>query len=163
MRLWIAIVLTVAILSQCTECTHFGGATIQWRPVYSATNFTGKVSEKSVHVIAIFYTSTLCIDFPQIVLTHHISWTRTSNEGGDCDETVVMDRGLLGHEYNDGLDCSLACEDVYDTECSCPEDSVRIGDLSYYCTDYSIEDNWAAGERSYNTTAFSGLSYFEAS
>lgn len=71
----------------------------------------------------------------QIQVTHHISWTRTSNEGGDCDRTVIGFRRLLGQSV--GI---LSCRE------GCKGD---IGTMDYFCTDFSFEEDWSVGRRSY--------------
>ena len=35
--------------------------------------------------------------------------------------------------------------------------------MQYYCTDFSVNEDWSAGERSYSYTFSSGVTYFEAS
>ena len=40
--------------------------------------------------------------------------------------------------------------------------SGTVGSMSYLCTDFSVTDNWSAGERTYEHDFGSSL-YFEAS
>ena len=70
---------------------------------------------------------------------YHISWRRNSGEGGSCDSSTISSGSLIG---GGNLNCQYGCAGT-------------ISQMSYYCTDYSIEENWSFGERqlSYN---FSG-------
>ena len=70
----------------------------------------------------------------QVQITHRIAWKRSSSEGGTCTQATIDTQTLL---LSGGqLTCQSGC-------------SGNIGDLSYYCTDFSVTDNWSAGERTY--------------
>lgn len=79
----------------------------------------------------------------QVSVTHHISWTRTSLQGGNCDQTVISSNVLLGSN-TDTLECEVGCV------------AASVGTMDYFCTDYSTEENWSIGQRTYSTSAFSG-------
>ena len=70
----------------------------------------------------------------QVQITHSIAWKRTSGEGGTCTQATVDAQTLL--PSGGQLTCQSGCIGT-------------IGDLSYYCTDFSITDSWSAGERTY--------------
>ena len=70
-------------------------------------------------------------------ITHRIAWKRDSSEGGMCTQaTVDAQSTLLGGNSIYQLACQRGC-------------SGNIANFSYYCTDFSIIDNWSAGERTY--------------
>ena len=70
----------------------------------------------------------------QVEITHRIAWVRTSRDGGTCTQATVNAQTLL---LSGGLlTCQSGC-------------TGRIGNFSYYCTDFSVTDNWSAGERTY--------------
>ena len=71
---------------------------------------------------------------------YHISWRRSSGAGGNCDSSTISSGTLLG-EGN--LNCQYGC-------------SGTISPMSYYCTDYSTEEDWSFGERQL-TYNFTGL------
>ena len=69
---------------------------------------------------------------------YHTSWRRSSREGGNCDSSTISSGTLLGQG---DLNCQYGC-------------SGTISPMSYYCTDYSTEEDWSFGERqlTYNFT-----------
>ena len=71
---------------------------------------------------------------------YHISWRRSSSEGGNCDSSTVSSDTLIG---GGSLDCQYGC-------------SGTISQMLYYCTDYSTEEDWSFGERQI-TYNFTGL------
>ena len=66
--------------------------------------------------------------------------------GGNCSQNTVDNRVLIG---TGTLSCEAGCNG-------------SVGSMNYYCTDFSISDNWSTGERTYIYNA-SGVTYFEAS
>ena len=72
-------------------------------------------------------------------MTFRIAWRRNSG-GNYCDQSIISRRTLLG--YGD-LTCRSGC-------------SGSIGSLTYYCTDYSVSENWSAGTKTYTYNAGSG-------
>ena len=76
-------------------------------------------------------------------IIHRIAWKRTSGEGGTCTQATVDAQTLF--TYGGRLTCQSGC-------------SGNIGNFSYYCTDFSVIDNWSAGERTY-TYNFTGPSF----
>ena len=70
----------------------------------------------------------------QVQITHRITWKRDRSQGGMCTQATVDTQLLL--PSGGQLTCQSGC-------------SGNIGDLSYYCTDFSVIDNWSAGERTY--------------
>ena len=71
----------------------------------------------------------------QVQLTHRIAWRRNTGAGGTCSRTTIDAQTLL-QSGGPQLTCQSGC-------------SGNTGDFSYYCTDFSITDNWSAGERTY--------------
>ena len=63
---------------------------------------------------------------------YHISWRRNSGAGGNCDSNTVSSDNILPGQGS--LVCQYGCVGT-------------ISQMSYYCTDYSIEENWSFGER----------------
>ena len=80
------------------------------------------------------------------MITHRIAWRRNSTEGGNCDAHTTAARNLLG---GGALDCRSGC-------------SGKIGSLQYQCTDFSVDDNWSAGQGS-NEINLTPVVNFEAS
>ena len=113
------------------------------------TAHTYRMYEDShIDSIVIIYLLTIKFVGIQIQISHHISWTRTSNEGGDCDRTVISLRRLLGQGLGQ-LSCRAGCKGV-------------IGTMDYHCTDFSEEEDWSVGRRSYLYEA-NKVEYFVAS
>ena len=80
----------------------------------------------------------------QVEITHRIAWKRESHQGGLCTQATIDAQTLLPPDGGQ-LTCQSGC-------------SGNIGDFSYYCTDFSVTDNWSAGERTY-TYHFAGSSF----
>jgi len=40
--------------------------------------------------------------------------------------------------------------------------NTTVRNMNYNCTDFSVNDDWSAGQGTYTTSVFSGLQYFEA-
>lgn len=79
-----------------------------------------------------------------------MAWRRDrSDTGGYCGQSTI-DRQLLLATGSGNLECREGCTGT-------------IGSMSYYCTDYSVTENWAAGERTYTYIVGVDVSYFEAS
>lgn len=64
-------------------------------------------------------------------ITYRVSWRRNSRGGGSCSATTVDQETLLSGEGS--LTCSSGCRST-------------ITSLSYFCTDFSIAENWSFGE-----------------
>ncbi|KAK7066421.1 hypothetical protein SK128_019271 [Halocaridina rubra] len=67
----------------------------------------------------------------EMEISFFVSWRRTSSPGGNCDQTVVDNEVLLS---NDDLICMSGCSSI----------NVARG---YYCTAFSVEENWSFGDR----------------
>ena len=73
----------------------------------------------------------------------HISWRRDrSDTGGNCDSNTVNTGTLIG---GNSLTCQYGC-------------SVTISSLQYFCTEYSVYDNWSFGSNviTYDFSTYSG-------
>ena len=79
----------------------------------------------------------------QVQVIHRIAWRRDRSEGGRCTQATIDAQTLL--PSGGQLACQSGC-------------SGTIGNFSYYCTDFSVTDNWSAGERTY-TYNFTGPSF----
>ena len=80
----------------------------------------------------------------QMEISYHISWRRDdSSSGGNCDSMTVASGNLIG---GGNLICQGGC-------------SGTITSLTYICTDFSIEENWAFGENrlTYNFEAATNI------
>ncbi|KAK7073546.1 hypothetical protein SK128_016753 [Halocaridina rubra] len=60
-----------------------------------------------------------------------VSWRRSSWEGGNCDQTTIDSGTLLS---SGSIDCIAGC-------------TGSVMSAQYYCTDFSISDDWSFGER----------------
>ena len=89
------------------------------------------------------YYTYLCLS--QVEFTHRIAWKR----GGDafCDDTTISEGKLIGENGN--LTCRKGC-------------SGNIGSTKFNCTDFSVDEDWSAGEGS-NVVNLTGDPRFEAS
>ena len=78
----------------------------------------------------------------QMEIFFHMSYRRTHVTGGNCDSNTVANGQLLPATFERNLECQYGC-------------SGSISSMAYYCTDFSISENWAFGERqvAYNFTA----------
>ena len=82
-----------------------------------------------------------------------MSYRRTHFTGGNCNSRTVADGRLLPAIFEGNLECQYGC-------------SGSVSSMAYYCTDFSIRENWAFGERrvtydftaSINTTVTIGFS-----
>ena len=86
-------------------------------------------------------------------ITHRVAWRRDTTEGGMCNQTSIDASATLLGGGSAHLECRSGC-------------SGNIGNMSYFCTDFSEIDNWSAGERTYITYKFSTVTaqpFFEAS
>lgn len=61
---------------------------------------------------------------------YHISWRRSSSEGGSCTTSTVQNGQLIG---SGSLTCKSGC-------------SGTISSMRYKCTDFSTTENWSFGE-----------------
>ena len=71
-----------------------------------------------------------------------MSYRRTHFTGGRCNSNTVASGQLLPAIFEGNLECQYGC-------------SGSISSMAYYCTDFSISENWAFGERrvTYDFTA----------
>ena len=71
-----------------------------------------------------------------------MSYRRTHVTGGNCNSNTVANGQLLPARFEGNLECQYGC-------------SGSISSMAYYCTDFSISENWAFGERrvTYDFTA----------
>ena len=82
----------------------------------------------------------------QIVVTHRIAWWRGWS-GAFCDASTVSAGTLIGPGHF--LACTVGC-------------SGNLVSLQYQCTDFSVNEDWSAGQGR-NEVTLSGVAYFEAS
>ena len=80
------------------------------------------------------------------MVTHRIAWRRDTRQGGNCDANTTAAGTLIGMGT---LACRSGC-------------SGEIGSLQYQCTDFSVDDNWSAGQGS-NEMNLTSVVNFEAS
>ena len=79
----------------------------------------------------------------QIEITHRVAWRRVSDY---CDANTPPTQ-----LFSDGdLTCRSGCLGI-------------IGSMSFYCTDYSVSEDWTSGVRTYTTNIGKGVTSFEAS
>ena len=87
----------------------------------------------------------------QVEITHRIAWRRNrADTGGYCSQATIDSRTLLGSGNTLTLNCRVGC-------------TGQVGYMSYYCTDFSITENWSAGQRTYIYNFGTDLPYFEVS
>ena len=95
------------------------------------------------------YTATciaaLCL-IMQIMVIHRIAWRRTFSSAF-CDASTVSAGSLIGPSGS--FTCRDGCSD-------------SLGSVQYQCTDFSVSEDWSAGEGS-NEINLSGVTTFEAS
>ena len=82
----------------------------------------------------------------QIEITHRIAWRR-SWSGLGC---TTSDIGTFRSFGFGAVDCRVGC-------------SGRVGDLTFYCTDFDTVEDWVAGERTYTYNIGTSVTNFEAS
>ena len=63
-----------------------------------------------------------------------MSYRRTHFTGENCDSNTVASGRLLSAIFEGNLECQYGC-------------SGSVSSMAYYCTDFSITENWAFGER----------------
>ena len=70
----------------------------------------------------------------QMEIFFHMSYRRTHDTGGRCNSNTVSRARLLPARYEGNLECHNGC-------------SGSISTMAYYCTDFSVSEDWAFGER----------------
>ena len=80
------------------------------------------------------YTVYICyILYVQIEISFRIGWRRGT---AFCNQSTIDSQALIGVG---SLSCTSGCNGT-------------LGDMSFYCTDYSETEDWTAGGRTYQTT-----------
>ena len=88
-----------------------------------------------------------CVDvatFVQVEVTHRIAWRRGT---AFCDASTVAAGNLIGQ--GGAYACRSGC-------------SGSLGSTQFQCTDFSVSEDWSAGQGS-STVTLSGVTNFEAS
>ena len=83
----------------------------------------------------------------QIMVIHRIAWRETFSSATSCDASTVSAGSLIGPSGS--FACRVGC-------------SGSLGSVRYQCTDFSVSEDWSAGEGS-NEIDLSGVTTFEAS
>ena len=79
----------------------------------------------------------------QIEITHRVAWRRgTAYCDANTSSTELLSGGTLA--------CRSGCFG-------------NLGNMSFYCTDYSESEDWTSGERTYTTNIGTNVTSFEAS
>ena len=86
----------------------------------------------------------------QIMITHRIAWRRSWSANTECNETHKDTTTLFYASAHDNLNCIEGCSGV-------------VGEMTFFCTDFSIFEDWVTGERSYIYNIGTAVTYFEAS
>ena len=81
----------------------------------------------------------------QIEITHRVAW-RASFGALYCNQTTISSQAVL---YGGNLVCRSGC-------------SGTVGNMSFYCTNFSTSGDWTTGGRTYTYNA-TGITFFEAS
>ena len=84
---------------------------------------------------AVYICYILCV---QIEISFRIAWRRSYAGNLFCDQSTIDSQALIG---GGSLSCISGC---YDT----------LGNMTFYCTDYSEVEDWTVGARTYQTTIF---------
>ena len=82
----------------------------------------------------------------QIEVTHRMFW-RASDFRHHCNQSTIRSRDLTSSHRT--LLCQNGCNGT-------------VGNMSYYCTDFSTSEDWTTGERTYTYNA-TEITSFEAS
>ena len=72
----------------------------------------------------------------QIEISFRIAWRRSFNDNLFCNQSTIDSQALIG---TGSLSCTSGCNGT-------------LGNMSFYCTDYSEVEDWTAGGRTYQTT-----------
>ena len=86
----------------------------------------------------------------QIMITHRIAWRRSWSGTTECEESDKDTTTLFYASSGENLNCAVGCSGV-------------VGAMTFFCTDFSLFEDWVTGERSYIYNIGTGLTYFEAS
>ncbi len=73
--------------------------------------------------------------YVKIEVTHRIFWRRSESDYDGCKPEAAMSPANF-FPGEGTVECRVGC-------------SGTIGALSFYCTDFSTEDDWVTGERTY--------------
>ena len=83
----------------------------------------------------------------QIRFSHRIAWRGTHSTTLNCASTDIGTNKLFGFGYH--LVCASGC-------------SGTVGNLTFFCTDVSVLEDWVSGERSFTYNIDPSLKAFEA-
>ena len=86
----------------------------------------------------------------QIMINHRIAWRRSWRSSTECEESHKDTTTLFYASHGESLNCDVGCSGV-------------VGEMTFFCTDFSLFEDWVTGERSYVYNISSGVTYFEAS
>ena len=86
----------------------------------------------------------------QIMITHRIAWRRSWSETTECEESHKNTTTPFYASPGENLYCVEGCSGV-------------VGEMTFFCTDFSILEDWVTGERSYIYNISTNITYFEAS
>ena len=94
---------------------------------------------------------TLALCMLQIMITHRIAWRRSWTSGNtQCEESHKNTTTQFYASSGNNLNCIVGCSGV-------------VGAMAFFCTDFSLFEDWVTGERSYIYNIGTGSTYFEAS
>ncbi|KAK3612246.1 hypothetical protein CHS0354_039528 [Potamilus streckersoni] len=76
---------------------------------------------------------------PKILITFRISWRRSYEYTNIvCNDNTIRDQNLIG--VSDYMTCLKSCQG-------------NIGSVQFYCTDYSEQEDWTSGKKSFTYTS----------
>ena len=91
-----------------------------------------------------------CMLTLQIMINHRIAWRRSYSANTECEESHKDTTRLFYASSGNILNCIEGC-------------SGAVGEMSFFCTDFSLFEDWVTGERSYIYNISTDITYFEAS
>ena len=77
------------------------------------------------------------------MVSHRIAWRRAT---AFCDASTVSAGTLIGQSGS--FSCTIGC-------------SGSLGSVQFQCTDFSVSEDWSAGQGT-NEVTLGGVAYFEA-
>lgn len=86
----------------------------------------------------------------QIMINHRIAWRRSWSPTTECEESHKDTTILFYASAGENLYCDVGCSGV-------------VGEMSFFCTDFSLFEDWVTGERSYIYNIGTHVTSFEAS
>lgn len=134
------LLLLFYVLVHLTVGSHFRGGIITWKPLLDSTPNTVRSTFANYTSIVSFYSVAIrFISFyVQVQFSFKNAWRR-SYSGMYCDRDTIRKNDLIGPTSD--WTCVAGCEG-----------SPSIASTQFYCTTFSVQEDWSQGENTFTYT-----------